>query len=76
MFAPRQVKEVLASGLHPSGERFELVHCTDGTYGVRRDGELLMAFYWYDDEGDEAVSDFMRLTDYDSGRASVASMVL
>jgi hypothetical protein len=62
MYTPREVEKVVAEGTSPAGDHVELVHCTDGTYGIRTGEEVLSAYQWPDEEVSYAVTDFLKMT--------------
>jgi hypothetical protein len=62
MLIPCRVEKVIAEGTNPAGDRIELVHCVDGTFGVRTGAEVLSAYRWPEDEVGYAVAEFMKMT--------------
>jgi hypothetical protein len=60
VYQTRKVAEILLTARCGSHE-YAVVLCTDGGYGVTRDGEILRGYYWSDSELDPCIETFMTL---------------
>jgi hypothetical protein len=56
----RTIKEVVKSVRDPGGEEIAIVRCSDGTYGVARDGKLIEPLRWEPAHLDQCVEFFER----------------
>ena len=56
----RTIKEVVKTVRDPGGEEIAIVRCSDGTYGVARDGKLIEMLRWDPSHLDQCVEFFER----------------